>query len=380
MLGSLRSLVVVLPLGLVLTAGCAGSDTVGDVPTDDSGVADSTTDDSMRGDTARSDTGATDTGGGDSARADTATGDTRSGDTGAADSGAVDTSSGDTGAADSGVADTGTPDTADLDTGTLDADLDTTPPDLDTGSLDTSIDETTIDSGVLDAPDAAARGPAPVLLGGAGVFVILAESKISNVPTSAITGDLGISPFDSTSITGFTLTKVGTFFTAVPEVVGRIYAVDNDTPTPAMLTTAITDMTTAYTDAAGRPTPDFTDLATGAIGGLILTPGLYQWSSSVTIDSNVTISGGPNDTWIFQVTGDLKEGSAALVKLDGGALAKNIVWQVAGLVDLGTTSHLEGVVLCKTGISLEGGASVNGRLLAQTAVTLIQNTITEPTP
>ncbi|GAC1354572.1 MAG: hypothetical protein NVSMB47_07940 [Polyangiales bacterium] len=114
--------------------------------------------------------------------------------------------------------------------------------------------------------------------------------------------------------------------------------------------------------------------------GLTLTPGLYKWGSTVTIGSNVTLSGGANDTWIFQITGDLKESSAAKVMLAGGAKAKNVVWQVAGLVDLGTTSHFEGVVLCKTMINMQTGASINGRLLAQTAVTIDSSTVTEPTP
>ena len=90
-------------------------------------------------------------------------------------------------------------------------------------------------------------------------------------------------------------------------------------------------------------------------------------------------SGGPDDVWIFQVAGTLNQANATHVTLAGGALAKNIFWQVAGAVTLGTTAHFEGVILAKTMIAVNTGASVNGRLLAQTAVTLQMNAVTQPT-
>jgi hypothetical protein len=197
------------------------------------------------------------------------------------------------------------------------------------------------------------------------------------VPTSVITGNLGLSPQAATFVTGFALTKAGAHWTT-PEVVGFVFAADNDAPTPSNLTTAIAAMETAYTDAAGRPTPDFTNLGAGTITGQTLAPGLYKWASSVDIPTDVTIAGAANDVWIFQITGDLKVSSAKKMILTGGAKAKNIFWQVAGAVDLGTTSHAEGIVLCKTAIVLGAGASVNGRLLAQTAVNISKSTITQP--
>ena len=83
-------------------------------------------------------------------------------------------------------------------------------------------------------------------------------------------------------------------------------------------------MQTAYTDAAGRPTPDFVELGTGNIGGKTLVPGLYKWSSSVTMPTDVTIDGGANDVWIFQISGDLSMAAAVHINLNGGAQAKNI--------------------------------------------------------
>lgn len=226
----------------------------------------------------------------------------------------------------------------------------------------------------------AAIGPAPVLLGAAGKYAILAKSTVTNEPTSVITGDLGLSPAAASYITGFGLTRAGTRWTT-PQVTGSVFAADNDPPTPSDLTTAVSAMEAAYTDAAGRSLPDFTNIgAAGAIGGLTLTPGLYRWNTAVTIPTEVTISGAANDRWIFQVTGDLTMAAAQEITLIGGARAKNIVWQVAGTVDLGTTSHFEGIILSQTAITLGTGASINGRLLAQTAVNLASTTVTAPAP
>jgi hypothetical protein len=139
-------------------------------------------------------------------------------------------------------------------------------------------------------------------------------------------------------------------------------------------------METAYTDAAGRPTPDFLELGTGSIGGMTLVPGLYKWTSAVSVATDVTISGGANDVWIFQTTGNLSVAAAKTVILSGGAQAKNIFWQVAGQTTFGANSHFEGIVLCKTSITLQTGATMNGRALAQTQVALQQATITQPAP
>jgi hypothetical protein len=223
-----------------------------------------------------------------------------------------------------------------------------------------------------------ARGPAPVALGTAGAYVILAKSAISNVPTSAITGNLGLSPAAASFVTGLALIlPSGGAFSTSAQVTGGVYASDYAVPTPTNLTTAIGDMQTAYTDAAGRTTPDHTELAAGNIGGLTLPPGLYKWSNTVMIPKNVTLSGGPNDVWIFQIAGGITQASAANVILTGGAAAQNVFWQVAGIVSMGTTAHMEGVVLAQTAITLNTGASVNGRLLAQTAVTLAGNTVVQ---
>lgn len=213
---------------------------------------------------------------------------------------------------------------------------------------------------------------AAVDLGVAGDFVILSKTGITNVYKSTITGNLGTSP-----ITGAAL------LVSCAEVAGKIYTVDAAGPackitSASMLTTAVANMQTAYTDAAGRSNPDFLNLGAGNIGGRRLTPGLYKFTSAVTIPTDIEISGGPNDVWIFQIAGTLIVSSAVNITLTGGAQAKNIFWQTAGAVTCGTTSHFEGNILGQTGINLQTGASINGRMLAQTAVTLQMNTVTKP--
>ena len=221
----------------------------------------------------------------------------------------------------------------------------------------------------------AATSQAPVNLGAAGTFAILSKTGITDVYKSAIVGDVGTSP-----ITGAAL------LLTCGEVTGKIYVVDAAGPLPCAindatkLTSAVGDMGTAYLDAEGRTSPNFTELGAGEIGGLTLAPGLYKWGTDVLISTDVTLSGGPNDVWIFQVAGELKQANATRVTLAGGALAKNIFWQVADNASIGTTAHFEGVVLGKTLVAVKTGASANGRLYAQTAVTLQMNAVTEPAP
>jgi hypothetical protein len=225
-----------------------------------------------------------------------------------------------------------------------------------------------------------AAGPQPVGLGTSGNFVILAKTGVSTTGSTAVVGNIGLSPAAATFITGFGLIMDSTnVFATSSLVTGRVYAADYADPTPADLTTAISDMETAFTDAAGRTLPDFTELGAGDISGQTLVPGLYKWGTGVLITSGVTLSGGANDVWIFQIAGDLTVSNGAIVTLSGGAQAGNIFWQVAGETTLGTTSDFKGIILCQTLIALNTGAVMNGRALAQTAVTLDASTITEAT-
>jgi Ice-binding-like len=215
------------------------------------------------------------------------------------------------------------------------------------------------------------RGPAPVNLGTAGDFVILAESAITNVPASAVTGNVGLSPGTGAAI-GLTC----------PQVTGKIYSVDAAGPLPCVisdatrLTAAIGDKGTAYTDAAGRA-PDYTELGAGNIGGLNFGPATYKWGTGVLIPADITLTGGPNDVWIFQIAQGLTVSPGVQIILAGGALPQNIYWQTFAAADIGTTAKFNGVILSKTSIVMKTGASINGRLLAGTQVTLDRNAVTQ---
>ena len=233
---------------------------------------------------------------------------------------------------------------------------------------------------LLLSPAINAAGPAAVNLGSSGSFAILAKSGISTTGTTSIVGDIGVSPISSTAITGFGLIlDTSNQFATSSLVNGKAYAADYAPPTPTKMTTAVSDMQTAYTDAAGRTNPTATELGAGNIGGMTIAPGLYKWSTGVTVPTSVTLSGGPNDVWIFQIAQTLNVGNGAIVTLSGGAQAKNIFWQVAGQATLGTTSDVKGIILSQTAIVMNNGAKLNGRALAQTAVTLIADTVTAPT-
>lgn len=181
-------------------------------------------------------------------------------------------------------------------------------------------------------------------MGAAGNFAILAESAITNAPTSAITGDVGLSPATGAGI-GLTCAQV----------TGITYDDNNTGPLPCTvvdpvrLTASVGAKATAYTDANSRA-PDYTEL------------------------------GGPNDVWIFQIAQGLTVSSGAQVILAGGALPKNIYWATFAAADLGTTSKFKGIILSQTSITMKTGATIDGRLMAGTAVNLDQNTVTQPGP
>jgi Ice-binding-like len=221
--------------------------------------------------------------------------------------------------------------------------------------------------------------PAAVNLQSAGNFVILAKAGISTTGATVVTGDIGVSPAAATFITGFGLSlAAGSSYATSSLVSGKVYAPDYADPTPANITAAVGDMETAYTDAAGRTNPTATELGAGNIGGLTLAPGLYKWGTGVTIPSDVTLAGGANDVWIFQIAQNLDVSSGVKIVLSGGAIANNVFWAVAGQTTIGTTAVFNGNILDQTAIVMNTGATLNGRALAQTAVTLDADTVTVP--
>jgi hypothetical protein len=224
-------------------------------------------------------------------------------------------------------------------------------------------------------------------LGAAGEYVILAKTGISTVPTSAITGDIGVSPIGATAMTGFSLTMdEGLEYSKSTQLVGKAYASDYAEPIPTYLTAAVSDMETAYIDAAGRPNADDDrkDLGGGTLGGAVggaatpLTAGVYTFGTDVYIGSDISFEGSKDDVFIIQMTGNLVQAANTKVILTGGALPENIFWQVAGFVEVRAGADMKGIFLVKTKVDFITGSSLTGRVLTQTACNLDQGTITSP--
>ena len=220
---------------------------------------------------------------------------------------------------------------------------------------------------------------ATVPLGFAANYSILSKAGISTTGTTAIVGPIGVSPIAGTAITGFSLTMHSSNrYSTSPRVVGGVYAASYAAPTPAWLTSAVGDMQTAYTNAAGRMNPNEINMGAGNIGGLIIGPGLYKWNTNVLVPADVVLWGNKNAVWIFQIAGTLNVASGKKILLTGGAQPRNVFWQVAGATTIGTTAVFAGTILGKTSIVFKTGATLNGRALAQTAVTLDANAIQRP--
>ena len=239
-------------------------------------------------------------------------------------------------------------------------------------------------TGVLaPVPEARAAGPAVVDLGTAGTFVVLAKSGISTIGATSITGDIGVSPINRTGLTGFseTMDASNTFSTSTYVVApGKLYASDYAPPTPATVGQAVYAMEAAYTDAANATTPTpLVGLGAGTLGNnpgdSTFYPNIYKWSTNVTIPNDITLSGGPNDVFIFQIDGTLGIDAGKKIILTGGAQAKNVFWQVTDVVTLHAGSHFEGNILGLSTIAMQNGASINGKLLSQKDVTLIGNAV-----
>jgi len=218
---------------------------------------------------------------------------------------------------------------------------------------------------------------APVNLGTAGNFAILAQSGLTTTGTTKIVGDLGVSPAGAATITGFaeTADSAGAYSSS-GLVTGKIYAASYSPPTPAMLTQAISDKQTAYDDASGRTNPD--KLNYGINGPSTLNEGLYKWTAALSVDGEITLAGNSSSVYVFQVDGTLDFLATSNINL-GNVSPSNVVWQASGGVTLAAGSKVQGIILGKTGIVFNTGAQlVKGRALAGTAVTLISNTITQP--
>jgi hypothetical protein len=213
-------------------------------------------------------------------------------------------------------------------------------------------------------------------LGNSCNFAAIGKSGITNVPNAAtsITGDIGVSPADASNV-----------FSTSAYVDGQCFAADYAVPTPANMGAAVYDMMAAYT-AGNNRLATFPDnisrsgAAGGTIGGETLYPGVYKFTVVITIDTDITLDAqdDPDAEFTITTTGELYVAAGKKVLLAGGAKAENIYWHVAGYVHLLANSHVEGNILTYTKIDMITGSTVNGRLLAQTAVNMDSNTVTIP--
>lgn len=240
-------------------------------------------------------------------------------------------------------------------------------------------------------------GTGCVNLGTAADYVILDEATVTFTPiatvstTPTITGNIGLSPAAASFIQGFALAlDAGGCFSTSTQVTGKIYAADYNIPascpTPALLTTAVGDKNAAYlaaslkaTAGGGLPAGGPNECpGAGNLSGRTLVPGVYTCTVNVliTTGTDVTLSGA--GVYVIKTTAGLIQDAATSVILTNGALPQNVFWQVTGTVSIGSTAHMEGVILTASDISVVTGATVKGRLLAATGVNMDSNTVTQP--
>jgi hypothetical protein len=233
----------------------------------------------------------------------------------------------------------------------------------------------------------------PAALNNIGDLVILSKAGITNTGTGTIiNGDIG-NPGPG-SMTGFgqlTMDISGEFATSA-QIDGKVYAANYaaltvDTSDDSKVPDAISEMDVAYTDASSRSASTsgscphvFEEFGGGLlVEGLVLKPGLYKWTTGVTISGDITLSGSATDTWIFHSAGAFTMGADKKMKIIlDGAHAKNIVWVMAGAMTVGAGAHADGIFIVNAAATFGLGASLTGRVLAQAAVTLHNSVITQP--
>jgi hypothetical protein len=220
----------------------------------------------------------------------------------------------------------------------------------------------------------------PVELGTAGNYAIVAKTGVSTVPNSSIYGDVAVSPIAGAAMTGFGMVMdLDGQYSTSSQINGKAYAANYAAPIPSVLTAAVSDMETAYNDAAGRPKEDGArfNLKEGDISNEILTPGVYTFTVPIDFSSDIIFKGDENDVFIMQTTSSLLQAAGTKVRLEGGAQAKNIFWQTATSVTVGAGAQMQGVLLAQTHVVFMTGSELIGRVLAQTACDLQMATITE---
>lgn len=247
-------------------------------------------------------------------------------------------------------------------------------------------EETTTKSKALMAASTPATLTAtlsPLNLGSAGLYTILSQTGITSTGLTSVTGNIGVSPITGAAMTGFgnVMDASGTFSTS-GLVSGNLYGANYSGATAAKLSQAIGDMQTAFNTANLLTSPLISSApAAGVLNGQSLTPGIYKYGSSLMIaGSGVTLNGGPNDVYVFQIGSSLTVAAGTTITLTGGLNASNVYWIVGSAATFGANANFSGVVLAKTAVTMTAGDVITGRIFAQTAVTMIGDKVNVPLP
>ena len=201
---------------------------------------------------------------------------------------------------------------------------------------------------------------ASVNLGTAAPFVALGGSTVTNTGPSVLNGDLGVAP--GTALVGFGLPAT---------VNGSIHANDG------VARQAQADLTIAYDQAAAEPVAPANDLTGQNLGNRTLTAGAYRYSSSAQLTGALTLDaqGDPNAQFVFEIGTTLTTASASSVVLVNGASPCNVFWQIGSSATIGTTTAFQGNLMALSSITLNNGASVQGRALARNGAVTLDNNV-----
>lgn len=197
-------------------------------------------------------------------------------------------------------------------------------------------------------------------LGSAANFAVLGASAVTSTGDTVLNGDLGVAP--GTTITGFGPGLVN----------GTTYAGG------AVAQQAQNDALADYNKLTGLAPSQ--NLSGQNLGGLTLTPGVYNFSSLAQLTGTLTLNaeGNPNAQFVFQIGSALITAGGAAVVLKNDASALSVSWVIGSSATLGTGTDFIGNVLANQSITLNQGASLSGSAVALNgAVTLDDNDISD---
>lgn len=222
----------------------------------------------------------------------------------------------------------------------------------------------------IEGPPQANHNVKPLDLGIAESFAIIAYTSVASTPTSSVKGKVGLKPG--------TRSLIELENSEVERGSESIYAGNDSGDKANYLTIAREELIAAYRDAAARPFDvDKNESYAGIIGGKTLPPGIYKWSTGVKIESDVTLEGTSKDVWIFQIEGNVSLAAGVRVKLEGGAKARNVFWQISGKVDMDANSESVGTMISQLVFEMKTAAKLTGRAFVKNGKLIMNQSIIE---